>query len=78
MLGLKVGPGSAGDTPCVSNRTERMSEWLTFNAKGEPAPDGSSNASIAGFICADGTGEDYPDFSQGCGPTLGSWQVGAA
>ena len=37
-----------------------MAEWLTFAAKGEQASDGSSNASIAGFICADGTVNQAP------------------
>ena len=37
-------------------------EWLTFAAKGELSADGSSNASLAGFICssAGSPDEKYP------------------
>jgi hypothetical protein len=55
-------------------------EWLVFAAKGEPAPDGSNNASIAGLICADGGSEQelYPDLAAGATAGLSSWQLSGA
>jgi hypothetical protein len=63
----------------ASALTQQPEEWLVFSAKGKPAPDGSSNASIAGLIRADGTGEYYPDLDGACPSTgLSSWQLSGA
>eukprot|EP01043_Picozoa_sp_COSAG02_P007837 COSAG02_NODE_241_length_27638_cov_13.101020_12_plen_571_part_00 len=65
--------------PSYASALTRPEEWLVFSARGEPAPDGSNNASIAGLICTDGTGEYYPDLDGACASTgLSSWQLSGA
>lgn len=70
---------TSGVAPSIASATTQPEEWLVFSAKGEPAPDGSNNASIPGIICADGTGEFYPDLKDACpSDGLSSWQLSGA
>ena len=72
-------PSGDSVAPSYASALTQPEEWLVFSAKGEPAPDGSNNASIAGLIRADGTGEYYPDLDGACASTgLSSWQLSGA